>query len=1461
MARSLSRLVFLLLWVAVHGSSLENDNLQCTSEVDPISCMLGEIVLGPLAPICLDAGGGDAVCLNHLICADIALLGLPSWYDAPTAYVLGLTELGASCSGDWVLGDSSGSLTALLTDFTSKFGVTFVKEDLGQGVLAEDITLKECNVTKANIALHFSGRDVGTVKILNGLADQLAELLELSIARLICGPIAADAVDALTAVLVNKINPKLVELMSFGPSVPPIIPDTVNWHETPLEVIHMLTSLLQTNSDAIHQCIAAAAPALRSENSELSLHGIGEFLLLDSITIPINMNIEMSSDASIYFELLTLSGLDTMQDLLILSPVVDSNITLSSRLRIQTLNISMAMAVTIGSYTEAVTLSTVFMNSTMLLDVVLGVNQSGLNNLFLDQLVNMGCLQNLVQELSVSSLLMDVDLKQLDYIQVAGDAGPLEFDTVAAVQNFINLALDGFPELVHDTLIGLAQGPIRAAINDVLAERLDYFSRRTACPAHIEHDSETPNWIQWNSSVLIKTLDLFLDTILGAEGLNSFFSCATGGTGVIKFTPRPEMLITLSGLTSFYDFSVLLPVVYEPYELYNGIGLGYCPADNSTPCTPFEIDLKFNIEEDPGDLAVSFHNIQIILGLFLEVDLNEIYNLQFGDWSRKGCRMSTVDDMHLYDLQMSSSYSELFLLGDTNRNITTLMNKLFARLTSVANIANINDRMEKYIDNADYVCTESANPNDVSDDDDEINSNTEWHIYVFVVGTLLTVAVIAYIHYCFSIRNEKSLWNVLLSGENIVKALYPAEYEHYRFDEAIIFHKHIPLFWRLVIPVIVFGLMGLIFSSNMTMAVDVMLEIDIGTEVFTPPAIFSYGLGNTIKDMWNAEVYALSILVAFFSGAWPYVKLFAMLLCWVLPPGVLTLWWREHVLEWLDILGKWSILDAYVMTLLMVAFHMTVNLEEPVVAIVTVKPRYGFYSFVAATMGSLVIGHLGVLVHHYVVGNKRAMDTAGLAWNNEPTMNHEFIVPSRQSKIRFTLLGKSLVILFIMSTGLLVFAGCYMKTFEVHIRGLVGYLIDMKDNPITDYSLLDVGAELPAASGVPDTLGARWIQASFYVFAFIMPLCLQVSLLLLWVFPLSLKWQQRLFFVAEVFNAWSAIDVFCVSIVAVLLEIQDFAAFIVGDSCSIINDVLAQYFDEEMQGDDKCFDVTARILPQSWATCAAAFLLIVVELPILLMCKMILEERLRLNGVLIESSSATDEVCDPLLEPLIAEPLKVAAKSPLRNKGDDTVNGISRIGGSSNSDCSDVHGGRWVDGTSVEENETGLWDTSSSGEIRSDGAYSRRVIDDQTEMFFEGSQKSDPELQDTIVTAHGVNRTIGQGGNGSSGGSRGALASVDLTDAPFLNSTENNSFLYSASVVEKKSAGDEIRGSRFSSLVGSIAPAWTNVKQSNGGMRESNLSVSTSTSGTSDYENKETMSNRIIGTLLVLHIISEEQIF
>lgn len=56
---------------------------------------------------------------------------------------------------------------------------------------------------------------------------------------------------------------------------------------------------------------------------------------------------------------------------------------------------------------------------------------------------------------------------------------------------------------------------------------------------------------------------------------------------------------------------------------------------------------------------------------------------------------------------------------------------------------------------------------------------------------------------------------------------------------------------------------------------------------------------------------------------------------------------------------------------------------------------------------------------------------------------------------------------------------------------------------------------------------------------------------------MKLKQQQKVFMLAEIANAWSAIEVFVIAIIASLLEISPFAESMVGEHCSLLNQILS----------------------------------------------------------------------------------------------------------------------------------------------------------------------------------------------------------------------------------------------------------------------------------------------------------------
>jgi len=118
--------------------------------------------------------------------------------------------------------------------------------------------------------------------------------------------------------------------------------------------------------------------------------------------------------------------------------------------------------------------------------------------------------------------------------------------------------------------------------------------------------------------------------------------------------------------------------------------------------------------------------------------------------------------------------------------------------------------------------------------------------------------------------------------------------------------------------------------------------------------------------MWKAEVYPLAILVALFSGIWPYIKLFLMIMCWIVPPHRFSYHKREILLEVLDTMGKYSLIDAYVLIYMIVSMKYHFNMDYFIFSIYMdeiVTPGFGYFAFLIGTITSLIWTHL--IIHYH----------------------------------------------------------------------------------------------------------------------------------------------------------------------------------------------------------------------------------------------------------------------------------------------------------------------------------------------------------------------------------------------------------------------------------------------------------------------------------------------------------------
>ena len=452
---------------------------------------------------------------------------------------------------------------------------------------------------------------------------------------------------------------------------------------------------------------------------------------------------------------------------------------------------------------------------------------------------------------------------------------------------------------------------------------------------------------------------------------------------------------------------------------------------------------------------------------------------------------------------------------------------------------------------------------------------------------------------------------------------------------------------RYGVPLVILLNIALFAASNTSVGASVTAVLVLGNETKELPPLFTFSLANTVEDMWHAKVYALSILIALLSGGWPYLKLVLMLVCWVLPTRALSMKGREIFLMILDALGKWSLIDAFVMVIMMTVFSITITDPGPGhngAINVYVVPNFGFHTFMIATMSSLAITHIILAFHRRVkkltleaqggattdIAGSTDSDAEGPALgagginddveaisdDDEDGTDGQFGETNqclnqplfmRSFKRCNRLIGAVITVLLLLCMGLLI-GGSVIDSFQFEVQGLAGIVIDvLGGSAVRTYSVIDVGLDLPSSVQNPNSIQVRWIQAAFFILVMGVPLGTLLSLLVLWVLPLSIRLQRAIFHMTEVLHAWSALEVYLLAEVAALLEISQFAEFIIGDKCDLINELLKTYFSSQMS-DPICFGVNTLLITSFWYLLGAAVIYMATAILVMWVCHKALDK-------------------------------------------------------------------------------------------------------------------------------------------------------------------------------------------------------------------------------------------------------------
>ncbi|EAY09767.1 hypothetical protein TVAG_414190 [Trichomonas vaginalis G3] len=499
-----------------------------------------------------------------------------------------------------------------------------------------------------------------------------------------------------------------------------------------------------------------------------------------------------------------------------------------------------------------------------------------------------------------------------------------------------------------------------------------------------------------DQNVIFKALSFVTGTLVENNGpfdLNKLLGRVTGNTG--KFTLQNLLNITES-MKDFFNFSTIFEIPMPDIDTNITLMLDDFYIDGLNTFKDVQLLHVVDHYDLSTNINLSHFEVGIALSLLVKDNMSEDYLL-----GQKISAGVTIDDNKLgfiaqlglpqgrgtdytnaqcLDIDCIGALFDKDSTAMTNINLTTTLTNAtiqllsgqmtstfneainrvlnfiaihFGRFTGAFITGMIHDKVIPMVNNLITGAIGNATCKD--------NPDPEYH-EVATGSTLIAVIVLGGFGVGFS-------FFAIILGPRL-----PFCKKFFRKDEqaSLLMTPKLPVWFRLLIPIVLLLVFALFISSNTGIGASVFAKIFLGTGKHVElPSMFDFVLINSIMDMWSSGAIVLAVLIAIMSCAWPYTKIVFMFVVWCLPASKIKPHQREKAVEILDILGKWSMVDSYVMILMLIAFRMKINLppvdEADVLQInLFVYPAWSFVTLVVGTILSLGCSQIILSAERYV---------------------------------------------------------------------------------------------------------------------------------------------------------------------------------------------------------------------------------------------------------------------------------------------------------------------------------------------------------------------------------------------------------------------------------------------------------------------------------------------------------------
>ena len=381
----------------------------------------------------------------------------------------------------------------------------------------------------------------------------------------------------------------------------------------------------------------------------------------------------------------------------------------------------------------------------------------------------------------------------------------------------------------------------------------------------------------------------------------------------------------------------------------------------------------------------------------------------------------------------------------------------------------------------------------------------------------------------------------------------------------------------------------------------------------------------SVSDFWQSEAYSLSILIAAFSGIWPYIKLILLGFCWIIPMKQSN---REGIIIFLDQMGKFSYIDLFVSLYMIVSFYVSITKELKGYGInikVVVEPDIGLNTFVIGTAISMIFSHFFLYLdakyakpHIKRLRNRQKqqqqqqqqiqqiqqiqqkeefedddieiddieIDDKHLksrhSWNLSFRPLFSRFVPHSM----FGVVIRALMLLTIIYTLWGTIETVFTAPVRYNITGLVGWAVT---DPVRSYTPWQIVTEVPTHTDEHGAAGP--LSVALAVVIIFCPILLIICMIIIWYIPLKYKHLNIVNVAMQTCMAWTALDVFAIASIAASLELSKVSQWILNQNYAEVcgpGGIIPSIMQKIIGKPVGCFSVDGYLVPGIYLVVAVA---------------------------------------------------------------------------------------------------------------------------------------------------------------------------------------------------------------------------------------------------------------------------------